>query len=69
MLFRSWMRPAEGASIPLTRDNSRFVSETGVSTYYTYPVMQACTSTLIDLPQITAHGTKPASGVDFAAEQ
>ncbi len=65
----AWMRPAEGASIPLTRDNSRFVSETGVSTYYTYPVMQACTSTLIDLPQITAHGTKPASGVDFAAEQ
>ena len=45
----AWMRPAEGASIPLTRDNSRFVSETGVSTYYTYPVMQACTSTLIDL--------------------
>lgn len=65
----AWVRPAAGSSISLAADNRPFVSETGKSTYYTYPVMQSCTSTLIDLPQITAYGTPPASGVDFAAEQ
>lgn len=64
-----WVRPDAGTSISLAGKNNKFVSETSNSTYYTYPVMQACTSTLLGRPSITAYGTRPSNGLDFADEQ